>query len=318
VQAYIMKRLIQAIPVLLLITFAVFSLELMLPGDPVYALIGSSGGQGLTKEEIAQYRKEFHLNDPVPVQYGIWLEHVLQGDLGKSIKSQRPITTEIKARIPVTLQLSLASLMLAVVFAFPLGITAALFRNTPIDRFISVFSILGVSIPNFFLGILLIILFAVKLKWLPPSGFVEVTTNPLQALRLLILPAFVLSAGALGGLTRFIRSSLLEVLRQDYIRTARAKGLASRQVVWIHALKNGMLPVATIIGLQVGFLLSGAVIVEQIFAIPGLGRFFIAGLNDKDFPVVQALALIVGTTTLLASLLTDLSYAFLDPRIRFH
>jgi len=317
VWTYIVKRLIQAIPVLVLITFAVFSLEILLPGDPVFALIGSSGGQGLTKEEIAAYRKEFHLNDPIPVQYGIWLDHVLHGDLGTSIKSQRPVTSELRHRMPVTLQLGLAALILGIVVAFPLGILAAIYRNTPIDRAITVVSIAGVSIPNFFLGILLIILFAVKLGWLPASGFTEITTNPLKALRYLILPAFVLSAGSIGGLTRFIRSSMLEVLRQDYVRTARAKGLAGRRVIWLHALKNAMLPVVTIIGLQVGYLLSGAVIIEEIFSIPGVGGYFYAGLENKDFPVAQALALVLGVCVLLATLLTDLSYSFLDPRIRF-
>jgi peptide/nickel transport system permease protein len=317
VQAYIARRLLQAVPVLLLLTFLVFSLQLMLPGDPVTELIGTSGGQALTPQQIAIYRKELRLDQPIPVQYAHWLSRVAQGDLGKSIKSQRPITTELRARIPVTLQLGLAALFLAIVVSFPLGVLAAVYSNTLLDRVITVVSIAGVSIPNFFLGILLIILFAVKLRWLPASGFTEITSDPAKAIRLLILPAFVLSAGGIGGLTRFIRSSLLEVLRTDYVRTARAKGLPGRRVVWIHALKNGMLPVATIVGLQIGFLLAGAVIVEQIFAIPGIGRFVIAGLSDKDFPVVQGCVLLIGTCVLLSSLLTDLAYAVLDPRIRF-
>jgi peptide/nickel transport system permease protein len=305
------------VPVLLLLTFLVFSLQLMLPGDPVTELIGTSGGQALTPQQIAIYRKELRLDQPIPVQYAHWLSRVAQGDLGKSIKSQRPITTELRARIPVTLQLGLAALFLAIVVSFPLGVLAAVYSNTLLDRVITVVSIAGVSIPNFFLGILLIILFAVKLRWLPASGFTEITSDPAKAIRLLILPAFVLSAGGIGGLTRFIRSSLLEVLRTDYVRTARAKGLPGRRVVWIHALKNGMLPVATIVGLQIGFLLAGAVIVEQIFAIPGIGRFVIAGLSDKDFPVVQGCVLLIGICVLLSSLLTDLAYAVLDPRIRF-
>jgi peptide/nickel transport system permease protein len=317
VQAYIARRLLQAVPVLLLLTFLVFSLQLMLPGDPVTELIGTSGGQALTPQQIAIYRKELRLDQPIPVQYAHWLSRVAQGDLGKSIKSQRPITTELRARIPVTLQLGLAALFLAIAVSFPLGVLAAVYSNTLLDRIITVVSIAGVSIPNFFLGILLIILFAVKLRWLPASGFTEITSDPAKAIRLLILPAFVLSAGGIGGLTRFIRSSLLEVLRTDYVRTARAKGLPGRRVVWIHALKNGMLPVATIVGLQIGFLLAGAVIVEQIFAIPGIGRFVIAGLSDKDFPVVQGCVLLIGICVLLSSLLTDLAYAVLDPRIRF-
>jgi peptide/nickel transport system permease protein len=317
VQAYIARRLLQAVPVLLLLTFLVFSLQLMLPGDPVTELIGTSGGQALTPQQIAIYRKELRLDQPIPVQYAHWLSRVAQGDLGKSIKSQRPITTELRARIPVTLQLGLAALFLAIAVSFPLGVLAAVYSNTLLDRVITVVSIAGVSIPNFFLGILLIILFAVKLRWLPASGFTEITSDPAKAIRLLILPAFVLSAGGIGGLTRFIRSSLLEVLRTDYVRTARAKGLPGRRVVWIHALKNGMLPVATIVGLQIGFLLAGAVIVEQIFAIPGIGRFVIAGLSDKDFPVVQGCVLLIGICVLLSSLLTDLAYAVLDPRIRF-
>jgi peptide/nickel transport system permease protein len=317
VQAYIAKRLLQAVPVLLLVTFLVFSLELLLPGDPVTALIGTSGGQSLTKEQIQIYRNEYHLNDPMPVQYVTWLNHVVHGDLGKSIKSQRPITQELRSRIPVTLQLGLAALLLGLVVSFPLGIIAALNRNSLLDRAITVFSVATYSIPNFFVGILLIIFFAVQLRWLPASGFTEITSNPAKAIRYLILPAFVLGAGGIGYLTRFIRSSLLEVLRTDYVRTARAKGLAVNRVVWVHALKNAMLPVTTIIGLQIGFLLAGAVIVENIFAVPGIGRLALAGFLDKDFPVVQGIVLLVATCVLLASLLTDLSYAFLDPRIRF-
>src|SRR5579883_898332 len=314
---YVIRRLLQAVPVLLLITFFVFFLEQLIPGDPVYALIGASGGQELAPSVIAQYRKEFHLNDPIPVQYAIWLEHAVHGDLGKSIESQRPVTEELKARIPVTLQLGLAALVLGIVVSFPLGVLAALYRNSFLDRFITVFSIAAVSLPSFFLGILLIVLFAVKLRWLPASGFVEITTNPGEALKLLILPAFVLSSGSVGGLTRFVRSSLLEVLRQDYVRTARAKGLKASRVIWLHALKNAMLPVATIIGLQVGFLLAGALIIEEIFAIPGIGRYVIQGFTAKDFPVVQGYVLLVATCILLTSLLTDLSYALLDPRIRY-
>ena len=316
-QRYIARRLLQAIPVLLLITFFVFYMEQLIPGDPVQALIGSSGGQSLDPSVIKQYRSEFHLDDPIPVQYAIWLEHAAHGDLGKSIESQRPVTEELRARIPVTLQLGLAALLIGIVVSFPLGVIAALYRNSLLDRAITVFSIVAVSIPSFFLGILLILLFAVKLRWLPASGFTEITTNPGKAIKLLIMPAFVLSSGSIGGLTRFVRSSLLEVLRADYVRTARAKGLRSSRVIWQHALRNAMLPVATIIGLQIGFLLAGALIIEQIFAIPGIGRYVIQGFTSKDFPVVQGFVLLVAICILATSLLTDLTYAVLDPRIHY-
>lgn len=317
-QAYIVKRLLQAVLVIVLVTFAVFSLELLIPGDPVVALISQSNGQGqLTPQQIAIARHDLGLDKPIPVQYWDWLERVLHGNLGTSIKTNRSVLHEIGGRLPVTLQLSLAAFIISLLIALPAGVAAAIWHNSILDRLITGVAISAVAIPDFWLGIIFILLFSVKLGWLPPSGFVSIFDNPLKAIQLLIMPAFILGWAGAGALARQTRSALLDVLGSDYIRTARAKGLANSRVVWIHALKNALPPVVTLIGLGIGFLLSGAVIAETIFAIPGVGRLFVDSINTKDFPVVQGLVLIVALCTVTAALLTDLSYMFLDPRIRF-
>ncbi|MGI8553924.1 MAG: ABC transporter permease [Dehalococcoidia bacterium] len=317
-QTYIAKRLLQAIPVIILVTFCVYALELLLPGDPIISLVASSTGQAvLDKQQIAGYRHEYGLDRPIPIQYALWLEHALHGNFGNSVKTHRPVFREIKARLPATLQLGMADFLISILVSFPAGIAAALWRNSPLDGLITALAVSAVAIPSFWFGIMLILLFSVKLQVLPPSGYVSVLSDPIEGLRLLILPAFILGWEGVGALTRFTRSAMLEVLGQDYIRTARAKGLATTRILWLHALKNGLPPVVTIIGLRIGFILAGAVIVETIFAIPGIGRLFVDSINTKDFPVVQALVLLIALCTIGASLLTDLAYAFLDPRIRF-
>jgi peptide/nickel transport system permease protein len=317
-QAYIAKRLLQAAVVVLLVTFAVFSLELLLPGDPVVALISQSNGQGaLSPQQIAIARHDLGLDQPIPVQYWRWLSRVAHGNLGNSVKTNRPVLTEIGDRLPVTLQLSIAAFIVALVISIPAGIAAAVWHGSPLDRLITGIAISAVAIPDFWLGIMFILLFSVKLNWLPPSGYVSIFDDPLKALQLLVMPAIILGWAGAGGLARQTRSAMLDVLGQDYIRTARAKGLASSRVIWLHALKNALPPVVTLIGLGAGFILAGTVIAETIFAIPGIGRLAVDSINTKDFPVVQGYVLIIALCVVLAALITDISYVFLDPRIRF-
>ena len=317
-RAYIVSRLIQFIPVIIGVTFLVFSTTLLLPGDPVTALLGLSAGQAtFTPEQIERYRHDLGLDRPIPVQYGKWLGRAVQGDFGDSIKTRRPVTTEVVPRLKVTAQLGVTAFIISILIGLPLGIAAAVFRNTPIDRLITVVAVAAVAVPSFWLGIMMILFFSVKLQWLPPSGFVSPFEEPIRGLKLLIMPAVILGWSGAAVVTRQTRSAMLEVLNQDYIRTARAKGLAERSVVWVHALKNAMLPIVTVLGLSIGTLLGGAVIVETIFAIPGIGRLLVGSINTKDFPVIQMIVLVIALTTVAASLITDLAYGLLDPRIRF-
>jgi peptide/nickel transport system permease protein len=317
-RAYIVSRILQFIPVIFGVTFLVYATTLLLPGDPVYALAGLNIGQTeFTPEQIERFREDLGLNDPIPLQYLNWLKRASHGDFGHSTRTRRPVVDEVRPRLQVTAQLGVTALLFATVVGIPAGVVAAIWRNTPADRIITVVSVTGVAVPSFWLGIMMILLFAVKLQWLPPSGFVSIFDDPVRGIKLLIMPAAILGSGGAAILTRQTRSAMLEVLNHDYIRTARAKGLAPRRVIWVHALKNAMLPIITILGLFVGQLLGGAAIVETIFAIPGLGRLLVASVGIRDFPVIQLLVLIVALTTVLAALITDIAYALLDPRIRY-
>jgi peptide/nickel transport system permease protein len=309
---------IQFIPVLLGVTFLVYAMILLLPGDPVAALLAPSEGQGqLDPAVVRAYRHELGLDRPIPIQYAKWLGRVLHGDFGDSIKTRRPVTTEVLPRLKVTAQISIAALIVSLLISFPAGIAGAIWRNSWVDRLITMFAVAAVAVPSFWLAIMAILLFSVRLQWLPPSGFVSLFDDPVRSIKLMTMPVLMLGWEGAAVLTRLTRSSMLEVLNQDYIRTARAKGLAGRRVVWLHALKNAMLPVITVIGLRVGFLLGGTVIIETIFSIPGIGRLLVSSISTRDFPVIQALVLIIALSTVAASLLTDLAYGLLDPRIRF-
>lgn len=316
-QAYIVRRLLQAIPVIILDTFLAFALLLLLPGDPIETLIGASGGASLDPEQIAAYRRELGLDKPIPVQYALWLGRALQGDLGRSTRTYRPVTEEIKARLPVTSQVGAAALLLSLAIAIPAGVAAAVWRNSVLDRIVTVLAVGGVAIPGFFLGVIFILLFAVKLRWLPPSGFVSLFEDPMRGLRFLALPVLVLGWESAALVTRQTRSGMLEVLAQDYVRTARAKGLREARVVWVHALRNALLAVVTVIGLLVGRLLAGSVVIETIFAIPGMGRLLVSAIGARDIATVQAVVLIIALSVVVANLVTDLDYGVLDPRIRF-
>lgn len=311
---YIAQRTLQMVPVLLLVSIISFALLFLLPGDPARLILGDA--QAGNREAYEAVRKELGLDRPVPIQYLDWLGKTARGDLGKSTRDRQPVTEGLRDRIPVTLQLAALAMLLALVIALPAGIVSAVRPNSWWDRAFSLLSLTGVAIPHFWLGILLIYGLAVFARLLPPSGFVSFAENPGQNLAHLVLPAITLGLGIAAVIMRQTRSSLLEVMQQDYVTTARAKGLTTRLVVLRHALKNALIPIITVIGLQVGLLFGGAVITESIFSIPGLGRWAVDSILQRDFPVVQAVCLVMAAGVLLTNLLTDVIYAFADPRIR--
>ncbi len=311
---YIAQRLLQMIPVLLLVSIISFALLFLLPGDAARLILGDQ--QAGNPEAYAAVRKEFGLDRPIPVQYLDWLGKTARGDLGKSTRDRQPVAEGMRDRIPVTLELAALAMLLALAVALPAGIISAIRPNSWWDRLLSILSLTGIAIPHFWLGILLIYGLAVFVRLLPPSGYVPFDENPGQNLSHLVLPAITLGLGIAAVIMRQTRSSLLEVMQQEYVVTARAKGLATRVVVVRHALKNALIPVVTVIGLQVGLLFGGAVITESIFSIPGLGRWAVDSILQRDFPVVQAVCLLMAFGVLFVNLATDFVYAFIDPRIR--
>jgi len=305
VSSYVRTRLTLVIPVLLGVSIAVFAMLRLLPGDPAQIMLAESGASA---DKVAALRKELGLDDPLPVQYWRFLSGALQGDLGRSILSNRPVTQEIAGQLPSTIELTLAAMIVALGIGIPLGLLAATHHNGPLDFGAMAVALGGVSMPSFWLGVLLILLFSLRLGWLPATGQ--------GGLERLILPAFTLGFGAAAIIARLVRSSVLEVLRHEYVTTARAKGLSPRVVLLRHALKNALIPVVTLVGLQFGALLAGTVVIETVFSRPGIGRMVVNAILVKDFPVVQGAILIIATTYVLANLLVDLLYAWLDPRVR--
>lgn len=310
---YALKRLLQMIPALFLVSVAVFSITHLIPGDPAQILAGPNA----TDVQLAALRAQFGLDRPLWVQYFLWLQRVLQGDLGKSFINHVPVATLLRYRIPATVELALASILVAVLIAFPLGILAALKPGSLVDFSCTLFSALSFAIPGFWLAILLILLFSLALGWLPPSGRPALAEDPVGHVRALVMPALTLGIGIAAKLTRYLRSSVLDVLQQDYVCTARAKGLHERIVLVRHALPNALIPVVTVLGLQVGDLLSGAIIVESVFAWPGVGRLTIQAVGWRDYSILQANVLFIVLAFMVVNLLTDLTYAWIDPRIRY-
>ena len=311
---YILRRLVLLIPVLFGVSIVIFGLIRMIPGDAAMLAIGVD--QRITEEQREAVRRSYGLDQPLPVQYVRWMGHVLQGDLGQSLRTRRPITDELRLRMPVTIQLALMAGILGTVPAIVMGVIAAVKRNSPADYLATVGTLLGISAPNFLIAILLILLFSYKLKWLPPVGYKEFMDDPVQNLRSMILPAISLSLPLAAVMMRNTRSAVLEVLNQDYVRVARAKGLASRRVLIRHVMPNASLPIITVAGLQIAGILGGTVIVEQIFGLPGLGRYIYDAINNRDYPVVQGVTLVVATMFVLISMLVDVLYAVVDPRLR--
>jgi peptide/nickel transport system permease protein len=303
---WILQRVLAVVPVLFGVTLAVFSMLFLVPGDPVKMMLAEFV---TNPDQVAQMRAQLHLDEPVLKQYGRFVANAVRGDLGTSIRSRRPVTTEIGENVASTAQLAAAAMLVAIAVGVPLGLLAALSRNSWLDVASMGTALLGVSMPSFWLGLLLIFVFSLHLAWFPATGGGD--------LHHLVLPAITLGTIAAAIIARLTRSSMLEVLGQDYVRTARAKGLGGFSVVVRHALKNALIPVITIFGLQFGNLLAGAVIVETVFSRPGLGRLIVGGILNKDFPLVQGTVLFVATVYVLINVLVDVAYAYADPRIRF-
>ncbi len=310
---YIYRRLLLLIPMLLGVSAFTFLLLQVVPGDPVTAAYGLDI-ENMDPGQAERIREQLGLNDPLPVQYFRYLGRLLQGDLGRSISTRRPIATDLVQRYPATMILALASLLIVVMIALPLGVLSARYRNSWIDHFAMFISLSGVSMPNFWVGIMLILLFALYIPLFPSYGMRPGVEGMLKSL---VLPALTLGTSLAGLVTRLTRSSMLEVISQDYMRTARAKGLSERDVLIKHGLKNACIPVITVLGLQFAGLLSGAVIVERVFAWPGIGRFAVDAISRRDYPVIMGTVLIFATTFVIINLLLDILYVYVDPRIRY-
>lgn len=308
----LLRRLALTIPIVVLASFLVFGLILLVPGDPAITLAGDNA----TEEQIEAIRDRLGLEDPILVQYGRWAGDAVTGDLGDSLYSGRAVTKSIGERLPVTMSLAGLSMAIAVAIAVPAGIIAAVRRGSWVDSTATVGASLGLAMPNFWLGAVLALIFALRLGWLPATGYVPFGEDPVGWLRHLILPAITLGAAAAAETTRQLRSSLSDVLGQDYIRTARAAGIRSRVVVLKHALKNATMPVITVMGFQVAFLLGGSVIVEQLFALPGLGGLAIRAVLDRDLPVIQGVVLFTTVLVVMINLGVDLLYGWLNPKVR--
>jgi peptide/nickel transport system permease protein len=309
---FILRRLLSAIPTLILVSLFVFTLQKLLPGDPVLAMAGEERDPAV----MEYLRDKYRLNDPLPLQYIHWVGNVLQGDFGTSLRTEQPVTALLAAKLPVTIELAVLALLIALLIGIPTGVISAVRKGTSVDYAANVVALSGISIPHFWLGILLIMIFAVKLQWLPASGFVALDEDVGQNLKTLILPAFVLGAGLSGVLMRHTRSAMLEVLRADYVRTARAKGLFPRTVILKHALRNALMPIVTLTTLLFGELLGGAVLTEQVFSIPGFGKMIVDAVFNRDYAVVQGVVLCVAIAFVLLNLLADVLYRMINPRLR--
>lgn len=309
---YIAKRLLVAIPTLLIISIFVFSLQKLLPGDPVLVMAGEERDPAV----LEMLREKYRLNDPLPVQYLTWLGNAVTGDLGISLRTNQPVTELIAQKLPVTIQLAVMSMIFAFLIGVPAGILAAVKKNTVIDYIASIIALSGLSVPNFWLGIMLILLVSVKLGWLPASGFESIFNDPVRSLQTMIMPSFVLGTALAATLMRHTRSAMLGVLSQDYIRTARAKGLSPREVVLSHSFRNALLPVVTLSALLFGELLAGAVLTEQIFTIPGFGKLIVDAVFNRDYAVVQGVVMCTAVGFILMNLVADILYVLLNPRLR--
>jgi peptide/nickel transport system permease protein len=312
---YVLRRLLLAIPVLLLSSLIVFGLMRVMPGDALIALMGESGN--LNTKELAKIRKDLGLDRPYYEQYGVWLWQMISFNPGHSIFTNEPIGVSLKKSIPVTLELATLAMILGLLIAIPIGVLSATRQDTPSDYAGRVVAVTGLSMPDFWLGTLVITFAAIWFHWIPPIGYASFWESPWQNLQQFMLPAAVLGFRLASATMRMTRSTVLEVLREDYVRTARAKGLAGRIVVYKHALKNALIPVVTIVGGQMGTLLAGTVIVETIFALPGMGRLTVEAIFYRDYPVVQTNVMLVAATLVSLNLIVDMTYAWLDPRIRY-
>lgn len=310
---FILGRLLAIVPVLVLVTAGVFFLIHLTPGDPIDAMMAESADPSVK----AALSRQLGLDQPIHVQYLRWMGGVLRGDLGRSIRNNQPVIEDVGRRIRPSVELALLAILIALVVAFPLGILSAARRNTPVDGAGTTFALIGICMPNFLIALLLIFLFGVTLRWLPVSGYTDPLEDPVNGLRSLTLPAITLGLALGAVITRTLRSSLIEALSEDYVRTGRAKGLPEGAIVGRHALKNGLIPVVTVLGLQLGGLIGGAVITEYVFALPGVGRLVVDAVFARDYPLVQGVVLLIALAYIATNLLVDLVYGLLDPRIRY-
>jgi peptide/nickel transport system permease protein len=306
------KRILQLIPTLFFVSVIIFSLQQLLPGDPATIMAGEERDPAV----IAQIRRQYRLDQPIPVQYVYWVKGVLTGDLGESMRIKQPVRSLILEKLPVTLQLGLMAIVIAVTIGVSAGIVSAVKKGTVWDYAANVFALWGLSTPNFWLGIMLIFLFSVELGWLPASGYVPLTEDWRQSLGSTIMPAFVLGNAIAAVLMRHTRSAMLQALGSDYVRTARAKGLFERSVVLKHAMRNALTPVITLGALEFGTLLSGAVLTEQIFTIPGFGKLIVDAVFNRDYAVVQGVVLVTATIYITLNLIADIAYVLVNPRLR--
>ncbi len=311
---YLIQRLAISAVTLVLISLIVFTGVRLIPGDPARVMAGTDADEA----GLAEIRAKYGLNDPIPVQYLRWVGLALQGDLGESIRTRESVVKTVARKLPITVELAWFAVLIALTIAIPVGVLSAVRRNTLWDYVANGLSLCGLSVPSFWLGIMLILLLSVRLGWLPASGFVPFFQEPVANLQRMIMPAFVLGVTLAAVLMRQTRNSMIEVLSADYIRTAYSKGLAGRAVVFRHAIRNGLIPVVTILGLQTGALMGGAVVTEQIFVVPGFGRLIVEAVFTRDYPLVQGVVLITASSYVLINLLVDMSYTLLDPRIRVH
>jgi peptide/nickel transport system permease protein len=311
--AFVTRRLLGLIPVLLLISFAVFALVLAIPGDPARQI---AGGLDADEARVEEIREELGLDDPMVVQYGRWLKGVVSGDLGTSLFTGRTVTSELSQRFPVTLSLAVGAVVFAVLLGVPLGVIAGTRPGSLSDRALSVGTSLGIALPDFFLGTALVVMLAVEANLLPSIGYVDLAESPVEWARHLLIPWVALGVAASATLARQVRGAMIDVLEQDYIRTARAKGLADHRVVGRHALKNALMPAVTVVGLQFAYLLGGTFIVEFIFSLPGMGSYMLSAITSRDLPVIQGVVLLVATIFVVTNLLVDVLYGFLNPKVR--
>lgn len=309
---FLARRILIAIPTILLISMFVFGLQKLLPGDPVLAMAGEE-----RDPEVLEYlREKYRLNDPIPVQYLVWIGNAVRGDLGISLRTNQPVLELIGEKLPVTVQLAVMALIIAMAIGIPAGVLSAYRKGTWVDWVANTVALSGLSVPNFWLGIMMILLVSVKLGWLPASGYRPLSEDPMQSIRTMLMPAFVLGTGIAATLMRHTRSAMLGVLRSDYVRTARAKGLGERTVLVRHALRNALVPIVTVTTLLFGELLAGAVLTEQIFTIPGFGKLVVDAVFNRDYAVVQGIVLCTGIAFIAMNILADAAYRILNPRMR--
>lgn len=311
--AYIVRRLVMLLPVLLIVGVVVFALVHITPGDPAGVMLG----QNATPEQIEQLRKQLGLDRPILEQFVEWFGGVLRLDFGESIFLGMPVTQAIQDRFQPTLLLTTYALLIQIAIGLPVGVISAIRRGSWLDRLLMVMSISGAAIPTFFLGILLILVFSVNRRWLPAGGYVPITEDPVAHFKAMIMPAFALGFSSAGLLARLVRSTMLDVMREDYIRTAFAKGVTERRVIVRHALRNALIPALTVIGASVGALLGGAVVTETVFTIPGMGRLVVQSISRRDFPVIQGAVMMIAGIYVLVNLAVDILYVYVDPRVRY-